>query len=107
MRSRARATLAAAVLAAAVFIVSPAVAFANVTPWDANNCAQTQMNNPHIATSGNWGVLAKAQWQCNTTPATVHLDAYAMGYWLWVCPVQAQANENWITSNCTFKGSTL
>jgi hypothetical protein len=60
------------------------------------------LQDPHI--SEPYGVLVKSQWQCNTAPATVHLDTpYTWGM-LWVCPSQGPNDENWITSNCSYRG---
>src|SRR6266576_3850695 len=86
MRRRLKSTLAAAFMAVGLFTLSPAIALANVTPWDTNNCAQINMDNPHPSSDPRWGILQKATWQCNTVPATVHMDTAYMGWWLWVCP---------------------
>jgi hypothetical protein len=105
MHLRLRSTLAAALMAVGLVALSPAMALANVTPWDTNSCAQNSMDYPHISSDPRWGVLQKATWQCNTAPATVHMNTAYMGWWLWVCPSAGPKDENWITSNCTYKGS--
>jgi len=104
MNSKLRAMLAAVVIAVAGLMLSAAVAFANITSWDVNQCSQLNLQNPHISSDPRWGVLVKSQWECDLWPATVHLDTAYTGAWLWVCPSTGPDDENWITSNCTYKG---
>lgn len=104
MHPKLRTTLVAVVLALGLFSLSPAIALANVTPYDVNQCSQLNMQDPHI--SGSYGVLQKSQWQCNTAPTTVNMQwSYYDGWWLWVCPSAGPQSESWIQSNCTIKGN--